>query len=1071
MRCPACGFENSPGLKFCGECGARLPLAGPPREVRKTVTVLFSDVAGSTALGERLDPESLRALMSRYFDEIRAIIERHGGTVEKFIGDAVMAVFGIPVLHEDDALRAVRAAAEIRDRLIQLSQEFQAQRGVGLTFRTGVYTGEVVAGDARSGQTLVTGDTVNTAARLEQASAPGEILLGESTHRLVRDAVSAEAVAPISAKGKAALMHAYRLIHITPGAEGHSRRFDAPLVGRHRELERLQREWEDSVAERSCHLFTLLGSAGVGKSRLVREFLAALPRDTHVLRGRCLSYGEGITYWPLADALKSAASISETDSPGTARGKLQALLAREREAETLSARLASAIGLSADPAPRDEIFWAARRTFESLARRAPLVLVFDDIQWAEPTFLELVEHIADWSRDTPLLLLCMARPELLDTRPAWGGGKLHATTVLLEPLTGEAADRLIDGLPGGSALPPLLRARIADAAEGNPLFVEEMLVMLRDEGKLIERDGTWYVVGDLEAISVPASISVLLGARLERLAPEERAIAERASVVGRIFERDAVRELSPETERSSVTAHLLALVRKELVRREEQPGLGGAEAYRFRHLLIRDAAYQALPKAERATLHERFANWLERVTGQRAAEYHEIIGHHLEQAYRYRLELGEAGEHLGPLGHRAASVCFDAARRALDREDLAGALALLAQLRGLPPLEGRHAEVLETEAKVRRGLGDFEAASALYSEMEAVAVSEGKRAARLRAAVSKADVDVMLGTASAAEATAAAMASVPALEEAGDESGLALAWQVIAGGHASEMRWAELADATEKVLHHAANARDVSVTVTALNYLGMALTDGPSPAREAIHRLRAIIARRPPRGGEGAGRAAIARLLVLRGEHEAAEREYERGYHLLTELGKRHMRALCAVMFGQALGHVGADARAEAITHAAFTELRELGATYTATTAAAVVAVARLRLGLLDEVDELMRVAREAPPDDVATSSYLADATALLALSRNDVPTAIKHARHSVELLRPTQATLDQAEAHVVLGEVLRAAGHDDDADRALRDALSLFEAKGATACIARVRRLINGDVARSRLSHTTSAT
>lgn len=442
--CASCGVELPENAKFCLECGAKIEAtSAAAQERRKVVTILFSDVAGSTALGEALDPEAVRGLMSRYFMAMKEVIERHGGTVEKFIGDAVMAVFGIPTLHEDDALRAVRAAAQMREALAALNTELHAERGVTIQTRTGITTGEVVAGDPSAGQTLVTGDTVNTAARLEQAAAPGEILIGEPTWRLVRDAVRAEPVEPVSAKGKALPVPAYRLVSVAAGVEGHLRRMDAPLVGRERELRLLTEAWDRAREERSPQLFTLLGAAGVGKSRLVGEFLAGVSEEARVLRGRCLPYGEGITYWPLAEALRDTVGITDADDRAAALRKLRALVAGERDAALLVARLATAIGLSDEPAPQAELFWAVRRTLEHLARQQPAVVVFEDIHWAEPTFLDLLDHLADWSRDAPLFLLVPARPELLDARSGWAGGKLNASTVLLESLPAEATARLI----------------------------------------------------------------------------------------------------------------------------------------------------------------------------------------------------------------------------------------------------------------------------------------------------------------------------------------------------------------------------------------------------------------------------------------------------------------------------------------------------------------------------------------------------------------------------------------------------------------------------------------------------
>ena len=553
-----------------------------PREQRKTVTVLFCDVIGSTARAERLDPEATRATMARYFETARAAIERHGGTVEKFIGDAVMAVFGVPQVHEDDALRAVRAALELRD-------------SVEIEVRIGVNTGQVVTG---TGDTLVTGDPVNVAARLEQAAGIGEVLLGTDTYRLIRDAIDVELLPPLEAKGKSEPLTAYRLVAIT-GEEAYIRRFDAPLVGRERESRLLAGAWERVLSERACALFTILGPAGVGKSRVAQEFLAEI--DATVVSARCLSYGEGITYWPAVEIVKQLLGTEPAEDPAVA-----ALLGHGQAAT-------------------DEIAFGVRRLLEARAAERPLVVLLDDLHWGEPAFLDLVEQVADLSRDAPILLVCLARPELLDRRPGWSGGKLNATSVLLEPLAADETDELIDGLLDGHPLDIGLRRRIAVAAEGNPLFVEEMLAMVHERGA--------------DEVSVPPTIQALLAARLDQLPRPERATLERGAVEGQVFHRGAVQALAPEEPTSRRT--LLGLVRKELVR-PSPAMLAGDDAFRFRHLLIRDAAYEALPKATRAELHERFADWMSE-HGDALVELDEILGYHLEQAARYRTRARETG--------------------------------------------------------------------------------------------------------------------------------------------------------------------------------------------------------------------------------------------------------------------------------------------------------------------------------------------------------------------------------------------------------------------------------------------
>ncbi|MGH2995201.1 MAG: adenylate/guanylate cyclase domain-containing protein, partial [Gaiellaceae bacterium] len=457
------------------------------REARKTVTVVFSDVTGSTSLGEQLDPEALRRVMERYFEEMRTVLERHGGTVEKFIGDAVMAVFGIPELHEDDALRAVRAADEMRETLAALNEELERERGVTIAVRTGVNTGEVVSGEPGGGQFFATGDAVNVAARLEQAAAPGEILLGDQTRRLVKDAVELEAVDPLALKGKTDAVEAWRLLGLLEGAPGFARRLDAPLVGRADELDRLCREYERARDGPACGLCTVLGAAGVGKSRLASELAESVEGEATVLVGRCLSYGEGITYWPLAEIVSDLRRRPET-------------------AALVDERVAAAVGLADAPSSTEETFYAVRKLFETLAEERPLVVVLDDVHWAEPTLLDLVEHVVDWSSHAPIFFLALARPDLLDSRPSWAAARENATHLRLEPLGAAESEALIGNLAGANVT-EALRQRVAEAAEGNPLFLEQMVALLIEDG---------HHNGEGE-LAVPPTIQALLSARLDRL--------------------------------------------------------------------------------------------------------------------------------------------------------------------------------------------------------------------------------------------------------------------------------------------------------------------------------------------------------------------------------------------------------------------------------------------------------------------------------------------------------------------------------------------------------------------------
>jgi hypothetical protein len=496
---------------------------------------------------------------------------------------------------------------------------------------------------------------------------------------------------------------AYRLTRVEPDAAGHARHLDRVLLGRDAELGALRAAFEAAVSERAARLVTVLGIAGVGKSRLVAELLSSVADQAQVLKGRCLPYGEGITYWPIRELVHAAADITEGDSADEARAKVVDLLEGAPDAELVAGRVNAAVGLETERAPQEEIFWAIRKLLEHLARQRPVVAVIEDIHWAEPTLLDLLEFVVDLATDAPLLMVCPARPELLEKRPGWGGNRASSTALRLEPLAEAVTAELIDALPGGAALPGRLRARIFAAAEGNPLYLEEMLAMLIDEGHIVERDGAWQASVELDDLPIPLSVQALLAARIDALPESERRVAERASVAGRVFDAAAVRELVDDA-REEVGPSLLALVRKELLR-PERSELSAGDAFKFRHLLIRDAAYEALSKAERAELHERFADWLAKIGGERVGEYEEILGYHLDQGHRYRAELGESGERVAALAERAATHYLAAAAIAERRDDFTATGDLAHRAARLLPEGDAKADALEQEGDAHLSAG------------------------------------------------------------------------------------------------------------------------------------------------------------------------------------------------------------------------------------------------------------------------------------------------------------------------------------------------------------------------------
>ena len=635
------------------------------------VTVLFVDVTGSTPLGERLDPEAIRRIFSRYFGEVAAIVTRHGGTLEKFAGDALVAVFGHPVLHEDDALRAVRAAAEARAALAIVNDELVRDYGLGLNTRTGVNTGEVVTGDNATGSTIATGDMVNVAARLEARAQPGEIVIGAATYRLVRDAVTVEELEPLELKGKSQPVAAYRLVDLAPDAPGLARRLESPLVGRSLELAELLAAFEEAVQESSCRAVTLLGDAGSGKSRLAHELATVVGERAAVLEGRCVPYGEGITYFPLSIMLKPLAGIEDGDTRDAARDKLLALLPGVAEANLIVARLAGAIGLDDVLARPEEIAWAVRRLLESLARERPVLIFLDDLHWAELTFLRLIQHLVEFGGSAPILVVCSSRPDLTEMFPY---------------LTTPPATRAIvlDSLPqtaaGGADLEPARRRRRAGDRRACRRGRRGQPALHRGDGADAPRRGADRVArhplgagrrpraGRAAALDRGRARGAARPAR-----PGELQVLQRASVIGRIFGWGAVRALTPEAERDTVAEALEGLLRKEVVFTDAQL-LSGEDAYRFGHILVRDAAYRGLPKETRSGLHEQFASFLEESTGDRAAEYEEIIGYHLEQAFMFRTQLGPVTDEMAALEHRAARPAHVGGRaRASPRRPAGGA--------------------------------------------------------------------------------------------------------------------------------------------------------------------------------------------------------------------------------------------------------------------------------------------------------------------------------------------------------------------------------------------------------------
>ena len=1053
--CPQCGEENPAKFRLCGFCGAALQPALPPQEVRKTVSIVFSDLKGSTSLGESLDSESLREVMTRYFDEMRAVLEHHGGTIEKFIGDAVMAVFGLPKLHEDDALRAVRAAADMQRALARLNVELERVWGVTLTNRTGVNTGEVVAGDPTTGQRLVTGDAVNVAARLEQAAPAMEVLLGELTYRLVRDAVEVEVVEPLELKGKAERVPAYRLVAVAERGEGWARRSDTQIIGRDVELSQLVAAFDEAVHERDCRLVSVLADAGVGKSRLHDELLRSLRGRARVLRGRCLSYGAGITFWPLAEALKEAASIRDDDTAETACGKLAALAGEGGTA--VAERIASALGLVPVQYPIEEIFWATRRLFETMAADVPLVVLFDDVHWAAPTLLDLVDHLVNEVRGAPLLLLCPARPDLSEKRAGWAEGP-RRSLIELAPLTDAHTEQVIERLLGGVGIASEARSRITAAAEGNPLFVEQLLSMLVERGTLRQHDGHWEGTSDLADLDVPPTIQALLAARLDQLDPEERTVVEPASVIGLVFPESAVEELAPESVRARVPAHLVALERKHLVRPE--PAVAGDdERYRFDHVMIREAAYGALLKRARATFHERFVDWADRVNRERGreAEFEEILGYHLEQAHRYLGELGPLDHHGHELGSRAATRLASAGRRAFARADMAAATNLLGRaIALLPERDHRRLELLPDLGEALVETGEFDQADAFLLE-----ALEGAAQARSERLAAHAKLGRLLVQRYAGEEIGwdqqvftETSAAIAALEPCDDHVGLAKAYRLLCLVHGTACRFADFLAADEQYLRHAELAGDRRLQTHAVVATAIAATYGPTPVDEAIARCEELMGRaQASRRSAGIVTAHYALLHAMQGDFERGRALCAEARAILEDAGAWMMAYARSLDAGAIELMAGEPAAAERELLRDYQTLVEMRETYFLPSIAALLAEALWAQRRLDEADRYCQVAQDLTAlDDVWTQAAWRSVRAKVLSQRESHTDALSLAKEAVELLAQTDAPVWRGDASRDYAEVLNAAGRLAEAHEQQLQSLALYASKGDMASAERAR-------------------
>jgi class 3 adenylate cyclase/tetratricopeptide (TPR) repeat protein len=1012
----------------------------PSGEARKTVTVVFCDVTGSTALGEQLDPESLRSVIQQYFVEMRAVVERHGGIVEKFIGDAVMAVFGVPRVHEDDALRAVRAAADMQGALSAANAGFERDFGVRIEARIGVNTGEVIAGDPSSEQSFVSGDAVNVAARLEQAAPPGDVLLGDTTYRLVRAAVIAEQLPPLSVKGKSEPLVAYRLVVVEAAGQMLPRRFDVPLVGRDAELRTLLDAFDEVVGGPACRIVTLIGDAGLGKSRLAHELSTLVGDSARVLRGRCLPYGEGITFYPLTEILQDAAAIQADDPSDVARSKIAALLPAAEAG--LADRLAALLGVAGTSGSIQETFLATRRLLETLAAESPVVAIFDDIQWAEETFLDLIQYLVGFVVDRPLLIICLARPQLLEERSDWTE---LGPTVRLHPIDPRSSEVLVANLLGDVDSTRGIAETIVRSAAGNPLFVEEMLRMLVDEGVLSRRGSGWMVTGDVSALAAPETVQAVIAARLDRLPPEEQTLLQHAAVVGEVFWWGAVGALLDQASPVEVGRRLQSLVRKDLIRPDPSKSFS-EDAYRFGHLLIRDVAYDALPKKMRADLHERFARWVIERAAERSSEYEEIVGFHLEAALRYLREVAPRDERVVRIGVEAAEKLASAGRRSADRGDMPAALSLLYRARDLLPSDDlRLPELLLDLGVALTDAGRYPEGEAVCLESAELARTMDLPGIEWRGVIQAQWLRLHVGGGTHEEMFPLANRALAELERIGDERGLAQTSAFVADLHFWAGRLSESMTAHRRAVEHAKRASFRSMELYSAASTCGCMAQGLTPARDVIAEVGSMI---EEYGDNRLFWLRMGRILALMyaisGDFDRARRLAADGAAAAREFGMEGTLASGSLRDIASIALLAGDVHeAERCLREGAEILLRLGDRGHLDTVAPDLAWVLLSTpGREEEAAAALELAKPIPDDADAVVRVRAT-TAVLRAHQGQPAEAEALARDAVERAWRTEYVDLRTLSLEALAKVLILAGRNAEAAEVLERAIAVYEAKG----------------------------
>jgi predicted ATPase len=931
----------------------------------------------------------------------------------------------------------------MQDGLRELNEELLATYGVTLANRIGVNTGGVVAGDATTNQRLITGDPVNVAARLEQAAGDTETLIGELTYKLVADAVDVEEVEPLTLKGKAAPVAAYRLVGLRTVEAAPT--VQQQLVGRRHELDELLALLDEVAASSTPQTMLVLGEAGVGKTRLLDEFVGAAAAEALVLRGRCLSYGEGITFWPLVEALRSGAGVTDADDAAAAFGKLQAF-AGLTDVGVVD-RVASMIGLSDATFPLADLFWGFRRLLENISRRRPVVLLIEDLHWAEPTLHDLLESLSSSDFSAGALTVCSARTELLESRPELA----TAPAITLGRLGESETAAMVEAWLGG----PLDAAgltRIVAASSGNPLFTRQLLSMLHDDGLLIEEDGSW-VLASLPSGWLPPTIHALLSARIDRLSTEDRRVVDPASVIGHIFALAAVAELADGADPGDVEQRADELERTQFLQRAaEQDGI---DFRAFHHIFIRDSVYESLLKRQRASLHERFVQWADRVNGDRALEYEEILGYHLEQAHRFLSELAPADDHVRELGADAARRLQSAGSRAFVRGDMPAAANLLRRAYDILPAEAPERFAIAPDlGEALMQIGQFPAAEALLTQTQAEAERLHKLELAGGARVVLQLIRLFSGGADdwSDEARAIGEDVATTAAQHGDESSVARAYRLLAWVDGKACRYGSAADSLGKAIEHAQAAGDIRQQRRASTAYALTSATGPTPVEEALERCAEVAEGvAGDRQAEALILCVTATLEAMRGSFDTARDLCTQSRQRLEELGLQVEAAAMVLESSRVETLAGDYVAAEEELRRGFNVLTAIGERYVLSSLAGLLAQTLWLQGRHDEADDMSALAEElSDPDDIdAQVNWRCVQSKVLALG-GEGDRAEELARSAVALLEPTDAYVLQIEAYASLGEVLVMLDRPGAGD-AFQRAHELADAKGSDVLVARV--------------------